>query len=46
MICHQIQDSLLQALMNCVFLEDCWIDLGELFEKYVFLNNSVIGAEE
>ena len=30
----------------CVFIEDCWIDLAELLEKYVFLDNSVIGAVE
>lgn len=27
----------------CVFLEDIWIDLGELFEQYVFLDDSCCG---
>ena len=29
-----------------VFLEDVWIDLEELFEQYIFLDNSPIGKEE
>lgn len=29
-----------------VFLEDVWIDLKELYEQYVFLDNSLIGKEE
>lgn len=28
---------------QCVFLEDIWIDLGELFEQYVFLDDSYCG---
>lgn len=28
---------------SCVFIQDVWIDLGELFEQYVFLDNSIIG---
>lgn len=29
-----------------VFLEDCWQDLNELYEQYVFLDGSCIGKEE
>ena len=29
-----------------VFLEDCWQDLNDLYEQYVFLDGSCIGKEE
>lgn len=31
---------------SCVFLQDIWLDMSELFDKFTFLDGSVCGVEE
>jgi len=31
---------------SCVFIQDMWCDMAELFEQYTFLDNSACGVEE
>ena len=45
-VCSGDERSLITAYdINCVFIQDIWIDLTELFEKYTFLDGSVCGEE-
>lgn len=45
-VCSGDERSLITAYdINCVFIQDIWIDLTELFEKYTFLDGSVCGVE-
>ena len=46
-VCSGDERSLITAYdINCVFIQDVWFDLTELFEKYTFLDGSVCGEEE
>ena len=46
-VCSGDERSLITAYdINCVFIQDVWFDLIELFEKYTFLDGSVFGVEE
>ena len=46
-VCSGDERSLITAYdINCVFIQDVWIDMTELFEKYTFLDGSVCGEEE
>ena len=45
-VCSGDERSLITAYdINCVFIQDIWIDLTELFEKYTFLDDSACGVE-
>lgn len=46
-VCNGDERSLITAYdIDYVFIQDVWIDLKELFERYTFLDGSVCGEEE